>query len=58
MKTMVWGAFWDDGRFNCYIMDRDFELKKYGYLANFYLEVLNDEFDFIFEEIGDGYVFM
>ena len=31
MKIMVWGAFWDVGRSGCYIMDRDFESKKYGY---------------------------
>jgi hypothetical protein len=37
MKTMVWGAFWDNGRSNLYIMDRDFESKKHGYSAESYL---------------------
>jgi len=43
MKVMVWGCFWDLGWSNLYIMDRDFESKKYGYLANLYLEVLDGE---------------
>jgi hypothetical protein len=38
---MVWGAFWDDGRSNLYIMDRDFESAKHGYSGNSYLEVLD-----------------
>lgn len=40
MKVMVWGAFWDTGRSNLYIMDRDFESAKHGYSAESYLEVL------------------
>jgi len=58
MKIMVWGAFWDLGRSNCYIMDRDFESKKHGYSANSYLEVLDAEVEPIFEDLDDGYMFM
>ncbi|PQE07784.1 transposable element tc1 transposase protein [Rutstroemia sp. NJR-2017a BVV2] len=38
MKVMVWAAFWDTGRSNLYIMDRDFEAAKFGYTAKSYLE--------------------
>jgi hypothetical protein len=55
---MVWGAFWDVGRSNCYIMDRDFESKKHGYSANSYLEVLEAEVEPMFEELDEGYLFM
>jgi hypothetical protein len=58
MKVMVWGAFWDVGRTNLYIMDRDFESKKHGYSANSYLEVLNAEVEPAFEELDPGYIFM
>jgi hypothetical protein len=58
MKVMVWGAFWDTGRTNLYIMDRDFESKKHGYSANSYLEVLDAEVAPAFEELDDGYEFM
>jgi hypothetical protein len=43
MKVMAWAAFWDTGRTQLYIMDRDFESKKHGYSANSYLEVLIDQ---------------
>jgi hypothetical protein len=43
IKVIVWGAFWDTGRTNLYIMDRDFAAKKHGYSANSYLEVLDGE---------------
>jgi hypothetical protein len=34
--------FWGDGkRSELYIIDRDFEAKKYGYSANSYIEVLD-----------------
>jgi hypothetical protein len=58
MKTMVWGAFWDNGRSNLYIMDRDFESKKHGYSANSYLEVLDAELTPIWESLNLGYQFM
>ena len=58
MKVMVWGAFWDTGRSNLYIMDRDFESAKHGYSANSYLEVLDAEVEPIFEDLDDGYQFM
>jgi hypothetical protein len=43
MKVMVRAAFWDTGRTQLYIIDRDFESKKHGYSANSYLEVLTDQ---------------
>ena len=58
MKIMVWGGFWDTGRSNCYIMDRDFESKKYGYSARSYLEVCDTEIAPIFEQLDEGYIFM
>ncbi len=59
MKVMVWGAFWDLGRSNLYIMDRDFEAKKHGYLVESYLEVLEVEVGLIFDKLDDDrYSFM
>ncbi|CAG8962255.1 hypothetical protein HYFRA_00005309 [Hymenoscyphus fraxineus] len=61
MKVMVWGCFWDRGRSNLYIMDRDFESKKHGYSAESYLEVLEAEVAPMFEKLeqgGGGYLFM
>ena len=58
MKTMVWAMFWDNGRSNLYIMDRDFESKKHGYSANSYLEVLNAEVGPTFESLDPAYEFM
>jgi hypothetical protein len=58
MKIMVWGAFWDLGKSNCYIMDRDFESKKHRYFANSYLKVLNAEVELIFEDLDKGYMFI
>jgi hypothetical protein len=58
IKVMVWGAFWDLGRSNLYIMDRDFESAKHGYSARSYLEVLDAEVGPIFEELDPGYIFM
>jgi hypothetical protein len=43
ISVMVWGCFWGSGRSELYILDRDFELKKHGYSANSYLEVLNHQ---------------
>ena len=58
IKVMVWGAFWDNGRSNLYIMDRDFESAKHGYSARSYIEVLDAEVASIFEDLDDGYEFM
>jgi hypothetical protein len=58
MKTMVWAMFWDNGRSNLYIMDRDFESQKHGYSANSYLEVLEAEVRPAFESFELGYEFM
>ena len=58
MKVMVWGAFWDLGRTNLYIIDRDFESKKYGYSANSYIEVLDVEVKPVFNIFDLGYLFM
>jgi len=58
MKVMVWGCFWDLGRSNLYIMDRDFESKKHGYLANSYLEVLDGELKPQHDQLNLEYEFM
>ena len=58
MKIIVWGSFWDTRRSNYYIMNRDFELAKYGYSANSYLEVCEVEVAPIFQELDDGYLFI
>ena len=58
MKVMVWGAFWDLGRMNLYIMDRDFESKKHRYSANSYIEVLDIEFKLVFDIFDLGYLFI
>ena len=55
---MVWGAFWDLGRTNLYIIDRDFESKKYGYSANSYIEVLDAEVKPVFDIFDPGYLFI
>ncbi len=38
---MIWEAFWDSERSNLYLLDRDFEFKKHGYSAVFYIQILN-----------------
>jgi hypothetical protein len=61
MKIMVWGCFWDTGRSGLYLMDRDFESKKYGYSAESYLEVLDAMVEPIFEDLNSvdkGYEFI
>ena len=40
LRVIVWVAFWGGRRTPLYIMDRDFESKKYGYSAKSYIEVL------------------
>ena len=52
MKTIVWAAFWDNGRTKLYIINRNFKSKKYRYSANSYLEVLNAEVDLVFESFS------
>jgi hypothetical protein len=47
MKVMVWGAFWDTGRSNLYIMDRDFESAKYGYSAAGLAEIPNFRYRYV-----------
>jgi hypothetical protein len=58
MKTMVWGVFWDYGRSNLYIINRDFKSKKYKHSAESYLETLEAEIGLIFEDLELGYEFM
>ncbi len=38
---MIWKAFWGSERLNLYLLDRDFEFKKHGYSAVFYIQILN-----------------
>lgn len=59
LSVMVWGCFWDNGRSDLYILDRDFESKKHGYSANSYIEVLNAQVAPWYKEMEDpGYIFM
>jgi hypothetical protein len=58
MSIMVWGAFWDYGKTNLYIMDRDFEFVKHKYSAKSYLEVLNAKMGLAFEHLEPKYQFM
>jgi hypothetical protein len=58
MKVMVYAAFWDTGRTQLYIMDRDFESKKHGYSANSYVEVLIDPVLYWYRKLDRGYIFM
>jgi hypothetical protein len=51
--------FWDNGRSDLYVLDRDFESKKYRYSANSYIEVLDARLDPWYTELDDdGYIFM
>ena len=36
-SIVIWGAFWGSRRSDLYLLDRDFESKKYGYLAASYI---------------------
>ena len=58
MKVIVWGAFWDLGHTNLYIIDRDFESKKHRYSANSYIEVLDAEVKLVFDIFDLGYLFI
>jgi len=40
-SIIIWGAFWGSGRSDLYLLDRDFESKKHGYLAAFYVQILD-----------------
>ena len=55
MKVMVWGCFWDRGRTNLYIIDRDFESKKYRYSSKSYIEVLDAKVPPTYKTLDLGY---
>ena len=40
-KVMVWTAFWGGGVSDLYLLKRDWEVKKMGYSANSYIDVLD-----------------
>ncbi len=40
-SIMIWEAFWGSERSNLYLLDRNFESKKHGYSAVFYIQILN-----------------
>jgi hypothetical protein len=43
MWVMVWAAFWGQGeRSKLFVLERNFKLKKHGYSANLYIEVLEN----------------
>jgi transposase len=48
-SNMVWGAFWDSGRSDLYLLDRDFESKKHGYSAASYIQILDHNLAGIWE---------
>ena len=54
-SIMVWGAFWGSERSDLYLLDRDFEFKKHGYSAAFYIQILEYNLTVIWEP---GLVFM
>ncbi len=43
ISVMVWACFWGFGRSDLFILDRDFEAKKHRYMAQSYLEALEDQ---------------
>jgi hypothetical protein len=47
LRVMVWAAFWGTRRTLLYIIDRDFESKKYRYSANSYIKVLDTHAQYI-----------
>ena len=57
MKATVWVCFWDNSRTNLYIIDRDFESKKYRYSAENYLEGFNAGVESVYKVLGPGYNF-
>jgi hypothetical protein len=59
ISIMVWGCFWDYGRSNLYILDRDFASKKHRYSAKSYIKVLNAQVAPYYNDYEDpGYIFM
>ena len=58
MKVIVQGYFQDDSKTNLYIIDYDFESKKYKYSTESYLEVLNIEVELVYEALSPGYTFI
>jgi hypothetical protein len=48
--VMVWGCFWEDGRSDLYLLDRDFESLKHSYSANSYIKVLDNELAGYYQE--------
>ena len=42
ISVIIWGAIWVGGRLDLFIMNRDETLKKQGYNAASYFEVLKD----------------
>ena len=55
ISIMVWAAFWGIGQSNIYGLERDFEAKKHGYLANSYIQVFEDNLIDLYEP---GLIFM
>ena len=55
VNVMVWACFHGEGRSDFYKLARDFEVKKMGYSAALYIEVLEDNLLGIWES---GFVFM
>ena len=55
ISIMVWAAFWGAGISDLYVLERDFESKKMGYSAKFYLQILDDNLKGIYEP---GLIFM
>jgi transposase len=53
--VMVWGCFWGSGWCDLYVLDRDFESKKFRYTTNSYIEVLDAE---LAEHHQPGLIFM
>ncbi len=54
-RVMIWGAFWGSGRSDLYLLECDWESKKYGYSAASYIQVLNDNMIEIYQS---GLIFM
>jgi hypothetical protein len=52
---MVWACFRGLERSNLYALERDFEAKKHGYSARFYIHVLDDNLLGIYQP---GLIFM
>jgi hypothetical protein len=56
MRIMVWAAFWSKGEYSkLFILEYNFELKKYRYSANSYIEVLENR---VLKHYYDNLVFI